>query len=414
MGAAWVGMQSVQCSWSGLPSELKVHCLRPLPAEAALAFAATGRDARATAHSEDLWADLFHRDWHWVCPGGPPCGISFRQHHVSVTERARKDHSAFVVVGGTVWRDGRGHADASVLSSLSARDGELHWRSFVLPVPGRCAAGLCHGRWGQLYSVGGFDFSAECAMACAEALDVSALLRGEPRVQALPRMRCARACPGVVATPEAVLAIGGGSSMFTAAEANASVEALPHPTSSSSEWRPVMPLMRPRCAAGVCATASSQVFVVSGYAGFDRYEDTVEWADAAGSEGLLRGWKPGPALAHARAGCVACFGPEGCVWALGGGRNESESLASVERLDPRMPRWLGDVPPMPGRRRCFAGGFGIDGKLYIYGGWDSTRWHDPTAARLDLRAMRWETLPSFYGEVNGIIPYHFVSGCVAF
>lgn len=239
------------------------------------------------------------------------------------------------------------------------------------------------------------------------------LLRGEPEVQALPRLRRARACPGVVATPEAVLAVGGGSSMFTAAEAFACVEALPL-GSHSPEWRAASPLQRPRCAAGVCATAAGHVFVVSGYAGNDHYEDTVEWCDATGAEALLRGWRQAPALAHARAGCVACFGPEGCVWALGGGRNESESLATVERLDPRAPRWQGDVPPMPGRRRCFAGGFGVDGKLYIYGGWDSARWHDPTAARLDLRSMRWEPLPTLYGEVNGIIPYHFVSGCSAF
>jgi len=400
--------------WAGLPAELKVHCLRPLPAGDALAFAAAGRDALQTAYMEDLWLDLFHRDWRWLCPGGLPHGVSFRQHHVRVSQKAMHESSAFVVLGGSVRNDGTGHADAAVLSALSTLDGEMQWRSFALPVPGRCAAGLCHG-WGQLISVGGFDFSAERAMTCVETLDVSALLRGELDVHAQPRLLHARACPGVVVTPEAVLAVGGGSSMFTAAEAHASVEALPH-ISASTEWRQMPSLLHPRCAAGVCATAAGHVFVVSGFAGYDRYEHTVEWADATGSEGLLRGWQLAPALAHARAGCVASYGPEGCVWVLGGGWNESESLDTVERLDPRASQrgWICDVPPMPGRRRCFAGGFGIDGKLYVYGGWDSARWHDPTAARLDLRAMRWEALPTHFGEVNSTIPYHFVSGCVVF
>jgi len=317
-----------------------------------------------------------------------------------------------VVFGGMVKRSGDGHLDVSMVSCLTGCRSELQWRSSILPGPGRCAAGLCYGK-GQVYTVGGFDFSAEQATPVAEAIDVSELLIGEPKMKALPRLQTPRACPGLVATPEALLAIGGGSSMFTSAEAFSSVEALPF-SSLHSQWRPAASLQRPRCAAGACVTAAGHVFVVSGYAGQDRYENTVEWTSATGAEGLLRGWMPAPALAHPRAGCVSCFGPEGCVWALGGGRNESDSVASVERLDPRMPRWNGDVPPMPGRRRCFAGGFGIDAKLYIYGGWDSFCWHDPSAYRLDLRAMRWEKLPSLYGEVNGIIPYQFVSGCVGF
>lgn len=263
-----------------------------------------------------------------------------------------------------------------------------------------------------MFSVGGFDFSEEVAVSDVEVIDIASLAQGRVEIKALPRLRYPRACPALVATPEVLLAIGGGSSMFTAAETFASVEALPL-CDLQSEWRPVPSLQLPRCAAGACTTGTSQVYVVSGYGGKDRYEESVEWMDASSDEGLLRGWQPAPALAHARAGCVACSGPDRCVWALGGGRNESESLDTVERLDPRIGSWFKDVPSMPGRRRCFAGGFGLDRKLYIYGGWDSSRWHDPTAARLDLRMLKWELLPLFKGEVDGVIPYHFVSGCVA-
>jgi len=331
----------ISAGWGCLPAELKVHCLRALPAETILTFAGTGRDTCSAALSEELWADLFFRDWRWLFPGGPREGSTFRQQHLQVTRQARSDHTAFIVLGGSVRRDGVGHADAAVLSSLTVHEGQLQWRSFVLPSPGRCAAGLCHEK-GRLYVAGGFDFSAQEATSSVEVIDVPMLLRSEPEVKALPRLRSPRACPGVVTTPDAVLAIGGGSSMFTAAEAFSSVEVLPH-CATSSQWRPAPSLLRPRCAAGVCATAAGHVFVVSGYAGDDRYEDTVEWSDAASGEGLLRGWKPAPALAQPRAGCVACFGPEGCVWALGGGLNESESLATVERLDPRAPCWCGDV-----------------------------------------------------------------------
>ncbi|CAK9060426.1 Kelch repeat and BTB domain-containing protein F47D12.7 [Durusdinium trenchii] len=141
-------------------------------------------------------------------------------------------------------------------------------------------------------------------------------------------------------------------------------------------------------------------------------KESVEWIDLGGAEALLRGWHQGPRLAQARAGCAACFGPDGCVWVLGGGSDESASLDTVERLDPREGRWQ-EAPLMPGRRRCFAASFGIDRKLYIYGGWNRERWHEDSAARLDLRNLCWETLPSPLGEAESIIPYHFVSGCTA-
>lgn len=423
---------SLSCGrWESLPNELKLGCLRPLRVEDALTFACASREAGRVAQCEELWLDLYQRDWRWLCPNGPLRESSHRRQHLWISRQAREHRSVFVVLGGAVCRDrpgglesghAHGHADVTVLSTLSMGSGQSGeppaWKSFSLPsVQGRCAAGICHGKE-RLYIAGGFDFSSEAASSASEALDVPSLLQGMPRAEALPPLARARACPAVVATREAVLAIGGGSSMFTGAEVFSSVEALPLNGRSSEEsaargWQPAVPLMRPRCAAGSCATASGQVFVVGGYAGKNVYEDTVEWIDASCGEGLLRGWQSAPALGHARAGCVASFGPDGCVWVVGGGCDGEESLATLERLDPRAPRWCGDVPPMPGRRRCFAGGFGVDGQLYIYGGWTSTRWHDPTAARLDLRAMRWEKLPVLYGDAGGIIPYHFVSGCVA-
>ncbi|OLP99238.1 Actin-binding protein IPP [Symbiodinium microadriaticum] len=290
------------------------------------------------------------------------------------------------------------------------------WRSYSrLPMASRCAAGICckgGAGAGQLLVAGGFDFSQEESLASCEAIDIADLLAERPAVQACPSLQHARACPGLAAASEAVLAVGGGSSMFTAAEAFRSVEVL---RTAATKWQYGPTLQRPRCAAGVCVSSAGHVYAISGYAGNDCYEESVEWADGS-SEGLLRGWFAGPALSQARAGCAACFGPDGRVWVLGGGCDESASLDTVECLDPREGRWC-QAPCMPGRRRCFAASFGIDRKLYIYGGWNRERWHEDSAARLDLRSLRWETLPSPVSEApaqaNSVIPYHFVSGCTA-
>eukprot|EP00927_Polykrikos_kofoidii_P056069 TRINITY_DN50251_c0_g1_i1.p1 TRINITY_DN50251_c0_g1~~TRINITY_DN50251_c0_g1_i1.p1 ORF type:complete len:434 (-),score=59.95 TRINITY_DN50251_c0_g1_i1:397-1698(-) len=422
--------------WGSIPREVLEHCLRWLPVESVLVVACAGSESFAIVHSEALWADLFQRDWRWLCPENLPANVSFRRYYLHIAHHALSGGPSFVVIGSSV-PSARNLVDTSVLSVFGSRGRAGRrpgWDSFQWASPGRSAAGVCRSGCSaaldscssfassKVLAAGGFDFRTLKAVAHAEAIEVDSLFGQEPKLTSLPRLTTARACPGLVATPEAVLVVGGGSSMFTEAEVFASVETLPHGVaqcleadSSLLEWRPAPALRRPRCAAGVCATSIGQVFVVSGYAGQGRYEQTVEWADASCSEGLLRGWNEASLLDHARAGCVACFGPDSCVWAVGGGRNENESLDTVERLDPRRPRWMKNVPPMPGRRRCFAGGFGADRKLYVHGGWDAAQWHNPTTARLDPRMMRWEKLPDLYGDdMNDTVQIHFVSGCLVF
>lgn len=50
----------------------------------------------------------------------------------------------------------------------------------------------------------------------------------------------------------------------------------------------------------------------------------MEWIDLGGAEALLRGWHQGPRLAQARAGCAACFGPDGCVPGPRGGGGQGD------------------------------------------------------------------------------------------
>lgn len=391
--------------WTQLPKELKVLCFRLLSSENILQCSCACRADALAVDAEELWALLFHRDWKWLCTDGPCLKSSARQSHRRVARKVQEFQAAFVVLGGCVRRGVEGrHRDGSVLSVLTPdRDKLLSWRSFgTLPLASRCAAGVCSSgsstTSGRMVVAGGFDFSEEVALASCEAISISGLLSGQPVVEACPSLQ----------RPRAVLAVGGGSSMFTAAEAFSSVEVLPL---GAQQWLAGPSLKKPRCAAGVCVTDSGHAFAVSGYAGNEMYEASVEWLDLS-SEGLRNGWHFGPQLSQARAGCAACFGPDGCVWVLGGGCDESASLDTVERLDPRVGRWQ-EAPIMPGRRRCFAASFGVDRKLYIYGGWNRERWHEDSAARLDLRNLCWETLPSPMGEADSIIPYHFVSGCTA-
>lgn len=403
--------------WSDLPPEVQARCFVPLLSREVGKAATASRSEWQVACSDDVWANIFSRDWSWLCPFGPPSWISFRAYHARLLNGA----AAFAVLGGIVRRTGEaGHTDEALLSMLATEGNIKTWSSAALGVPGRCATGLCGDCRGQVYSVGGFDFSAELPLGFAEALDVTSVLNGVPNVRSLPQMQRSRACPGLVALRDSLLAVGGGSSMFTIADAFQSTELLRLDTDECEYqkvgWQQAPFLLKRRCAAGVCTTDAGHVYAISGYAGNDTYEASVECLDGFSNEGLSKGWKMAPSLKQARAGCVACFGPEGCIWALGGGCDESESLASVERLDPRMKAWLGGVPDMPGRRRCFAGGFSTDRRLYVYGGWDSTQWHNPTAARFDVRTMTWESLPSLSGgeaEDEIVIPYHFVSGCVA-
>ena len=53
-------------------------------------------------------------------------------------------------------------------------------------------------------------------------------------------------------------------------------------------------------------------------------KESVEWIDLGGAEALLRGWHQGPRLAQARAGCAACFGPDGCVPGPRGGGGQGD------------------------------------------------------------------------------------------
>ncbi|CAE7031564.1 klhl3 [Symbiodinium natans] len=283
--------------WTPLPRELKVHCLRLLHASDVLACSGSCRVDFAAVDAEELWALLFQRDWRWLCADGPCNFTPSRQSHRRLAEKVGSSRAAFVVLGGCVRRDDGGrHADGVVLSVLSADDTKApRWRSYSgLPMASRCAAGICCKGGaevsGRLLVAGGFDFSEEQASASCESIDIADLLAERPAVQACPSLLHPRACPGLAAASEAVLAVGGGSSMFTAAEAFRSVEVL---CTAATKWQYGPSLQRPRCAAGVCVTSMGHAYAISGYAGNDCYEESVEWADLASSEGLLRGWFAG-------------------------------------------------------------------------------------------------------------------------
>ena len=67
--------------------------------------------------------------------------------------------------------------------------------------------------------------------------------------------------------------------------------------------------------------------------------------------------------------CLTVFFIDNCIYALGG-FDSTNYQSSVERLDPRMGRWL-SVPSMTSRRSS-CGVAALDGVLYCVGGNDGT------------------------------------------
>lgn len=76
------------------------------------------------------------------------------------------------------------------------------------------------------------------------------------------------------------------------------------------------------------------VCVAGGYGGGQTYLSSAEYLPCDG-----RGWLPLPPMAHARTGFGLCYGPDGCLYAVGGSPNGSESHRSAERFDERRGVW---------------------------------------------------------------------------
>ena len=85
---------------------------------------------------------------------------------------------------------------------------------------------------------------------------------------------------------------------------------------------------------------------------------------------------------------------DNCIYALGG-FDSANYQSSVERLDPRMGRWM-SVPSMSSRRSS-CGVAAIDNFLYCVGGNDGTMCLS-TAERFNVRRNVWEPIASMHSR----------------
>ena len=88
------------------------------------------------------------------------------------------------------------------------------------------------------------------------------------------------------------------------------------------------------------------------------------------------------------------FFPDNCIYALGG-FDSSNYQSSVERLDPRMGKWM-SVPSMSNRRSS-AGVAALDGFLFCVGGNDGTMCLQ-TGEKFNPRRNVWEPIASMHSR----------------
>lgn len=131
----------------------------------------------------------------------------------------------------------------------------------------------------------------------------------------------------------------------------------------------------PRSSFGVVATAEG-VYVCGGHSGSEHtyppesFCDRLDFYNVA--EGRWQSLPPRPRPAHG----FSLFEHQGYIYALGGFCYSAEhkpawrSLSEIDRYDPKTRTWT-TVGQLPRRRSSYAAAQ-LDGKFYLFGGWDST------------------------------------------
>lgn len=141
------------------------------------------------------------------------------------------------------------------------------------------------------------------------------------------------------------------------------------------------------------------VFKKIGYGGEMNYWSSVEYFDYVnGGE-----WIETTPMSIGRSGLAVCYGPDNCIYAIGGSSDGINGLKSCERFDERVGKWEQISQMNVGRGYCSAK-FGLSEKIYIYGGFDSHHILS-TAECYDARMDKWELL-------NTDVHYPRVDNCL--
>eukprot|EP00037_Helgoeca_nana_P009960 m.87308 g.87308 ORF g.87308 m.87308 type:complete len:555 (-) comp19923_c0_seq2:2772-4436(-) len=182
-----------------------------------------------------------------------------------------------------------------------------------------------------------------------------------------------------------VYVCGGSESMYTQADVFSSCERY---SRAAEAWVAVAPMLEQRCAFGAALTRdSTSIVACGGYGGAGAYLASAEGLDLATGT-----WSPLPPLSVERAGCQVHRGPDGRVWAVGGGGDGRTCCKTVEAYDSRCSVWDRTIPSLVEPRHYMGCGWGPDAMLYVVGGFHPLE-HLRTCERFDLRAGKWEQLP---------------------
>ena len=369
--------------WPSLPEELLQRAFLHLDSRSLARAEAACRGWRRAASADFLWRDRCAA-WSWLTRRKPSGATWKRQ------ERALSGAPRFVVVGGAYSARGRAFSAATgAWADVPAMATERNGAALLYDVEGAslCAVG---GRSSGPY---GYPLASVERLACGGG-------GGGGAWAAAPPMATARCCLGAAFDDAGRLLVAGGAeSMYKHAAVHASAEVY---APGADAWAPLPPLGAARCAHSLALSAAGTAYAVGGYGGGLTYLASVECLDVAAPE---RGWRAVASLNQPRAGACAAFGPDHCLYVIGGGGNGHDADSTCVKWDSRANQWL-PLAPMHARRHYFAAAFAPDGQLYAAGGFE---WSGQltTAEVYDARADRWRPLPDL---VDGGAVIEFCAG----
>ena len=160
------------------------------------------------------------------------------------------------------------------------------------------------------------------------------------------------------------LVLGGSNHLFQGAVVSRTVE-----QPSAHMMFPASMLYRRTGHLGSLHPDTRQLIVCGGYGGnvegSEMYHETVEMLDMNRPE--EKGFVKLPNMTTKKTGFGGGFGPDGCLYVVGGSTNGSDGLSVVEKLDLREKKWTRMANLKVGRGYTGAA-WGLDGALYCCGG----------------------------------------------
>jgi len=134
-----------------------------------------------------------------------------------------------------------------------------------------------------------------------------------------------------------------------------------------TEWKDSFQLTERRCGLNVALSSSNWLYAAGGYGGGSIYHNSAEMLDLTASSDS-RGWIPvASSMSAARTGLGVAWGPDNCLYCVGGSPNGMHGHTSAERYDPRTGKWE-LLAEMQEKRGYCAAAYGLSGYLYAIGG----------------------------------------------